>query len=91
MVFTWNKDKYLSNIRKDHLSFEFAATIFDDQMVLTDICDETHSSTEPRYYAIGWIEHYGGSTVSYTMRGDTYRLMSARIATRQEKKLYKII
>lgn len=49
--------------------------------------DEGHSETEDRWLAIG---NSGGRilVVSFTMRGEEYRIISARKATKKEEEVY---
>ena len=51
--------------------------------------DEGHSEYEHRYYAIGLLPRSGKIIkVNYTMRGEKYRLITARKATAAERQQY---
>jgi uncharacterized DUF497 family protein len=50
--FEWDADKASKNVEKHQVSFEEAATVFDDPMFITFIDDE-HSLDEERYITIG--------------------------------------
>jgi uncharacterized DUF497 family protein len=52
LEFEWDVDKANSNVEKNHVSFEEAATVFDDPMFITFIDDE-HSIDEERYITTG--------------------------------------
>jgi len=82
---TQTKDK--SNIKKHKVSFEEASTTFGDPLSLT-IFDERHSLREDRYITVG--KSYTGKimVVVHTDRGTNVRIISARLATRNEKKQY---
>lgn len=50
--FEWNEAKASSNLRKHQVSFELAATVFQDPRVLT-VADIDHSAAEERWFSIG--------------------------------------
>ena len=62
--------------------------MFDDRLFV-DFHDPDHSDEEHRYIVVG--ESVGGRllVVSYTERGSTVRLISARKATRREQEAYE--
>ncbi len=88
MVFEWDDNKEQINIRKHGIDFSTAALIFADQNRI-EIYDELHSRYEDRYITIGMM---GGvayvAAVVYTERNDSIRLISARKATKQERRMY---
>jgi uncharacterized DUF497 family protein len=76
------------NRRKHAVSFKEAATVFRDPLSLTG-ADPDHSVAERRYITFG-ISNVGRVlVVSHTDEGSTIRIISARRATRQERKLYE--
>jgi len=82
----YDEHKNLTNIRKHGLSFETASSAFNDPAAVI-IYDEDHSITEDRYNLIGAVK--GGILfIVYTMRGEMIRLISARPATKRERKRY---
>lgn len=85
MKFEWDEDKNRQNIKKHNISFETAVNIFKDPHCLI-IYDFIHSLDEDRYIAIGKIVDV--LFVVYTERPDCTRLISARIATENEKRTY---
>lgn len=86
MTFEWDREKEKINIRKHGLNFSVAARVFLDPNHV-ELYDELHSSIdEDRYHAIGLVNNV--LTVVYTERGENIRLISARIATAQERGLY---
>lgn len=88
MEFEWNPDKAALNVEKHSVSFQEAATVFDDPLSAT-FPDPKHSIGESRYIIIG-ISRFGQlSVVAHTDRGEKTRIISARKATRQEKRFYE--
>lgn len=88
MEFEWNPDKAVVNLRKHGVAFQEAATVFDDALSVT-FPDTDHSRGEGRYVIIG-ISGVGQLlVVSHTDRGDRVRIISARKATRQERRFYE--
>ena len=81
----WDDDKNKTNIRKHGISFETAALVFADDNRI-EYYDEIHSIDEDRYIVLGCV--HGVLFVVYTMRGEAARLISARIATSKERRIY---
>ena len=81
----WDDHKNLLNIKKHGISFETAALVFADEHYV-ELYDEDHSEDEDRYIAIGMVEDL--LFVVHTVRDETIRLISARIATKQERRFY---
>jgi uncharacterized DUF497 family protein len=88
MEFEWNQDKASLNLQKHGVSFQEAATVFNDPLSVT-FPDPDHSMLENRYVIIG-ISRLGLIlVVAHTDRGDSIRIISARKATRQERRFYE--
>ncbi len=81
----WDDKKDQINQKKHGISFETAALVFADRNRV-EYYDKLHSTTEDRYIVIGCVQ--GILFVVYTMRGDSARLISARMATATERKVY---
>lgn len=88
MEFEWNPEKALINLRKHNISFQEAATVFDDSLSVT-FPDPDHSIGENRYIIIGMSRSEQLLVVSHTNREDRIRIISARRATRQERRFYE--
>lgn len=88
--FEWDEDKARDNIEKHKVSFAEAITIFGDPLSRTRD-DPSHSSAEDRYVTIGQSRLMRVLVVAHTYRDDTIRIISARLATRQERKAYENI
>jgi len=84
---TWDTDKAAKNLRKHQVSFDEAATVFDDPMFITFV-DEEHSSDEERYITIGLSNRGRLLVIAHTDREGQIRVISARKATRREGKFY---
>ena len=81
----WDDEKNKINKKKHGISFETAARIFLDKNLIDDY-DEIHSDFEERIKVIGRVGKI--LAVIYTERGEKYRLISARQATKKEEDLY---
>lgn len=88
MKFEWDKRKAVSNIKKHGVPFEEASTVFGDPLSLT-IQDPIHSNKEERYVTIGLSAKFRIIVVIHTDRGDNIRIISARLATKEEKNNYE--
>ena len=86
--FEWDDNKEQINIAKHGIDFTTAARVFEDENRL-ELYDEAHSDTEDRYITIGEINGVAIIVfVVYTERDDAIRLISARKATKQERRAY---
>jgi uncharacterized DUF497 family protein len=88
MQFEWNENKAASNLSKYGVSFEEAKTVFDDPLYV-DFYEPDHSEDEERYLIVGESNRGRLLIVSYTKRGDSIRLISAREVTRTEREAYE--
>jgi uncharacterized DUF497 family protein len=89
MRFEWDPAKDTINRAKHGLSFDEATELFKASVDYLEIYDEEHSDEEDRFIAVGPIRR-GVIVVAYTERDDdVLRIVSARIATKRERKRYK--
>jgi len=88
LTFEWDVQKARSNLSKHGVSFEAASTVFSDLASLT-IPDPDHSLTERRYITMGRAFNGKLLVVVHTVRGDNVRVISARRASRKERKSYE--
>ena len=88
LTFEWDLRKARSNFAKHGVGFEEASTIFSDPLSLT-IPDPEHSETEERYVTMGTAFTGKLLVVVHTDRGDNIRIISARRASRRERKGYE--
>ena len=88
LTFEWDSRKARSNLSKHGISFEEASTIFGDSLSLT-IPDPDHSITERRYVTMGRAFTGKLLVVVHTDRGNNIRMISARRASRRERRFYE--
>jgi len=88
MDFQWDLAKAAANVRKHGVSFEEAVSALKDELAAT-ARDLEHSATEYRFITFGVSAHGHLLVVSHTERGNTIRIISARLATRTERKIYE--
>jgi uncharacterized DUF497 family protein len=83
--FEWDGRKAKANVAKHGVSFEEAATVFADPLSLT-IPDPDHSQVEERFIILGKSQTGKLLVVVHTERDDNLRIISARRASRRERK-----
>ena len=88
MDFEWDDTKAESNERKHGVSFAEAMTVFVDPLSLTGFAPG-HADDEDRYITMGTSAAGRLLIVSHTDRGDKVRLISAREASRRERRDYE--
>ena len=85
MDFEWDGAKERANQKKHRVDFRTAAKVFLDPNVIE--FDDFGAAGELRFNAIGLVD--GRMLyVTYTMRGDVVRIISARGAEPHEKRKY---
>jgi uncharacterized DUF497 family protein len=84
-VIEWDEDKSERNLAERGFDFAFAARIFDGDTIERE--DTRRDYGERRMVAIGRAEGIT-LTVVYTTRGDARRIISARRASRRERRVY---
>lgn len=85
MSFIWNTLKSTANVQVHGVSFEEARSVFRDPLAVT-VEDQIHSEQEPREIIIGHSDKGRLLFVCFTERAQDIRLISAREATRTERK-----
>ena len=87
MTVEWDPNKADSNLRKHGIRFSDAeAALFDPNALAFE---DTAAEGERRFVAIGVDSLWRLIVVVYTYRGENIRLISARPATRSEKRQYE--
>ena len=86
--FRWDRRKAASNLEKHGVSFEEAASIFGDPLSLT-IPDPGHSEDENRLIIVGESPRGRILVVVHTEDAGTIRIISARRASRRERRAYQ--
>jgi hypothetical protein len=88
MEVTWDPRKAAANHRKHKVSFEEASTVLADPLAITG-ADPDHSVGEVRWITFGLSNRRRLLAVAPTEEDDTIRIISARAATRPERRLYE--
>jgi uncharacterized DUF497 family protein len=94
VVFEWDSEKNKSNIDKHGISFEQAQEIFDDPLHIS-ILDERFQYFEERWITMGQTQDGDILVVAHLYvvekEDEKTRIISARNATRKERKDYETI
>jgi len=88
MEFEWDREKAAQNLEKHEVSFDEAVTAFHDPLAAT-FDDPDHSGGEQRFVTIGYSSQNRLIVVAHTERGEAIRIVSARLATSQERKRHE--
>jgi len=88
MQFAWDPKKAASNLRDHKVTFEEASSVFGDSLAIT-FDDPDHSEDESRLLTFGVSEQGRLLVVSHTERRGLVRIISARRATRAERRIYE--
>lgn len=90
--YEWDTHKANANLKKHGVTFEQAVSVFLDALALT-VFDAAHSQYEERWFTVGHtaggvllaVAHTYQATSSSSTR---IRIISARPATKQERRFY---
>jgi uncharacterized DUF497 family protein len=85
MEFDWHSDKHERNLRERGLGFDVAALIFEGPVL--EFADSRRDYGEDRIKALGLVEGVLLSVV-YTERGALRWIISARRASRKERRIW---
>ena len=86
-VFEWDEGKNRSNIAKHGLGFEAACRIFARPVL--SVVDDRNDYGEVRKISIGRIDDAVVVCVAHTDRKGVTRIISARLASRRERKRFE--
>lgn len=87
MNYQWGPNKAQSNLDKHNVDFADAVGVFEDAWALT--IEEQYVNNEPRFVTLGMDFLGRVLVVVYTYRGDDIRLISARRATKRQRRTYE--
>ncbi len=87
-LFDWDPEKARTNVRKHGVSFKEALTVFGDPLALL-MHDPDHSIEEDRYVLLGLSIRGKLLVVAFSDRWPLTRFISARKATRTERRQYE--
>lgn len=88
MIFEWNTVKSEENLKKHGVSFEEAELAFEDFYAIEEF-DAEHSTAEEARYKMLALAGAKILVVVYAMRGENFRIISAREAEKYERELYE--
>lgn len=90
IAFEWDKEKNSLNQKRHGISFDEAQTVFVDENALL-IHDPDHSCQEDRFVLLGLSANLQMLLVCHCYRkmDEVIRIISARKATRSERKFYQ--
>jgi uncharacterized protein len=86
--FEWDPKKAAENRRKHRVSFEEAITVFGDALAM-NLSDPDHSEGEQRFLVLGMSARSRLVVVAYAERPPRTRIISARLASRPERRRYE--
>ena len=88
--FEWDAVKAASNIKKHGISFKEAQSVFFDDFAV-QFFDQKNSETEDRFLMLGMSNETNLLLICHCERdeGNTVRVISARKATKNERKHYQ--
>ncbi len=88
LEFTWDRAKAIANLKKHDVSFEEASTAFGDPLSIT-VPDPDHSEDETRFVLVGQAFQGKLLVVVHSEREGGIRIISAREASRRERRDYE--
>ena len=87
--FEWDDKKAASNIKKhDDLTFETAEEVFEDPFAIEKYDEINSTVEEDRFIVLGRIKNQLIVVTVYTPKNGKRRIISARYATSNERRLY---
>ena len=88
VTFEWDARKAATNFKKHGVTFEDGSSVFFDPLAIT-YPDPDHSLDERREVTLGYTMKKEMVFVSHCDRGERIRIISARPATRTERRQYE--
>lgn len=85
-MFEWDEEKNRANLEKHGISFEEASLIFEGRIV--SWADDRRDYGELRTVSLGEIDKAVVVVVVHTDRNGNIRIISARLASERERRLY---
>ena len=84
----WDPRKAEANFSKHGVRFSEALPVLEDDLAIT-IIDSDSDETEARFVTVGMDAKARLLVVVYVVRGETYRIISARRADQHEREEYE--
>ena len=90
LEFEWDSNKAQSNLKKHGITFEEATEAFFDPFYQTgDATSDTNLNGEQREFIIGYSLKLRLLLVIFIDKHKSNRIISARLATKNERKIYE--
>lgn len=89
MVLRWDPRKAAANLKKHGIDSHEAVTVLDDTLSTTFPGTDHSTLLDPRFLTIGMSRLGRILVVAHTEQKDTVRIISARRATRHERRFYE--
>ncbi len=87
MAFEWDPAKCRANLKKHGVDFADPVAVFEDPLALTR--PDAEARGEARFVTLG-VDAFGRHlVVAFAERGPNFRLISARTASKKERKSYE--
>ncbi len=87
MGYQWDPKKAATNLKKHGIDFADSVGVFEDDWALT--IKQQYAQSEQRFATLGMDLLGRVVVVVYTCRNDDIRIISARRATKKERKVYE--
>lgn len=88
LSFDWDLGNINKSLKKHSISPNVSEEPFTDKDLLT-FPDPTHSTSERRYHLIGKTKRGDILFITYTLRINKIRIISARVANKNERRFYE--
>lgn len=88
VAFEWNKGNIDKNLKKHNVTNKEAEEVFSDKRIKT-FENIKHSQKEERFTVLGITEKGRKLYLSFTIRGQKIRVISARDQSKKERRLYE--
>ena len=88
MEFEWDTRKAAANEKKHGVLFQEAGTVFGDPLAIT-YPNPDHSQSEHRAITFGMSRDHRLLVVAHSERNGKIRIISARLMTKRERKIYE--
>ena len=89
MILKWDPRKAATNLKKHGIDFHEAVTVLNDTLSVTFPDTDHWSPLDPRFLTIGMSSLGRILVVAHTEQNDRVRIISARRATRHERRFYE--
>ena len=86
--FDWDDGNTNKNWTKHRVDYKECEEIFNDNFLFI-LPDNVHSQKENRYHALGKTNHNRFLFISFTVRNNKIRIISARDMNKKERKIYE--